>query len=74
MQKKKIFWELQVERIVIQLSELTSWYFEQSLAVHLLFLYLIRNVSWKLLLTNVFFFVFVCTKLGIINSSMRLDN
>lgn len=58
MQKKKIFWELQVERIVIQLSELTSWYFEKSLAIHLLFLYLIRNVSWKLLLTNVFFFVF----------------
>lgn len=74
MQKKKIFWELQVERIVIQLSELTSWYFEQSLAIHLLFLYLIRNVSWKLLLTNVFFLFFVCTKLGIINSSMRLDN
>lgn len=59
MQKKKIFWELQVERIVIQLSELTSWYFEQSLAIHLLFLYLIRNVSWKLLLTNVFFFCFL---------------
>lgn len=74
MQKKKIFWELQVERIVIQLSELTSWYFEQSLAIHLLFLYLTRNVSWKLLLTNVFFLFFVCTKLGIINSSMRLDN
>lgn len=74
MQKKKIFWELQVERIVIQLSKLTSWYFEQSLAIHLLFLYLIRNVSWKLLLTNVFFLFFVCTKLGIINSSMRLDN
>lgn len=58
MQKKKIL-ELQVERIVIQLSELTSWYFEQSLAIHLLFLYLIRNVSWKLLLTNVFFFGFL---------------